>query len=58
MWQALKKLFKRKPVFKQARVYDREFVTVEYLGWESKELNLHRVRHQGNIFVLHGGQIK
>lgn len=58
MLQLIKLLFKRKPVFKQARLHGLEFVTVEYLGYANKALNLHRVKHGGLISIIHGGQIK
>lgn len=59
MVKFLIKLFKRKKVFKEARVgQDGEFVTVEYAGYANKSLNLHLVKHEGSIFIIHGGQIR
>lgn len=58
MWQRIKALFERKRVFKEARIHCGEFVTVEYLGYHSKALNLHTVQYQGTVYIIHGGQIR
>lgn len=48
--------FKTKTVIAQMHGDDR--AVVEYLGKFSDLLNLHKVKHDGVIYLIHGGQIK